>query len=613
MWSQRNNNNYQQTGLLTALSYYAGNNKLFLKNFYLKAKRSVLEAEDRGPGGLRLPRRRSAARRAGGAAARAADAALRDLARHRAVHRDAARPRRSRRASGGDEGRSDAAEAGADQKAEKPAPEDAAVPGRQLHRPHGPALQPHRRRAARLPVLEPERSAEDARTTTPAGRSASCSTCRWCASPDAKVLDAAMEPVEGRRCRRRAASTGTGAVFVVNHDADPSAARAPLPAEGRGVRGGRGAVRGGGPEVQPRLVHHQGRRPPTSRRRPPSSACRSYARRRGADGEDAPDQGAAHRLRPHAGWAPRTRAGGGWSSTSCRIPYDYISTQTVARTADLNAKYDVILFPPVGRGGAAGRRGHADVGQPAAVEEDRAHAEHRRRGLDRRHAARASGGRASRTSRTSSATAALLITADDTSDLAVDLRPDARACRCTRSQRLKAPGTVVRSKFVDLRQPDRLRLRREPVDLHVERPRLRRQQHARRAGARAASAPTAASGRRAAARRTIPTCRRAGPFVEPPGGAEGRSRGRRCRSPTSRCATGSTSSPSKQRPRVILRYGDARDLLVSGLLEGGTDIAQRPAVDRRAARQGARRALLATTPSGAARRRAATSWCSTRS
>jgi len=30
------------------------------------------------------------------------------------------------------------------------------------------------------------------------------------------------------------------------------------------------------------------------------------------------------------------------------IPYDYISTQTVSKSSDLNAKYDVILFPPVG-------------------------------------------------------------------------------------------------------------------------------------------------------------------------------------------------------------------------------------------------------------------------
>jgi hypothetical protein len=36
--------------------------------------------------------------------------------------------------------------------------------------------------------------------------------------------------------------------------------------------------------------------------------------------------------------------------------------------------------------------------------------------------------------------------------------------------------------------------------------------------------------------------------------------------------------PPDQRPRVILRYADQRDLLVSGLLDGGTDIAQRPVV-----------------------------------
>jgi hypothetical protein len=36
--------------------------------------------------------------------------------------------------------------------------------------------------------------------------------------------------------------------------------------------------------------------------------------------------------------------------------------------------------------------------------------------------------------------------------------------------------------------------------------------------------------------------------------------------------------PPQQRPRVVLRYGDARDLLVSGLLENGNEIAQRPAV-----------------------------------
>ena len=86
-WSQRNNNNYQQTGLLTSLHYFAGNGKLFLRNFYLKSKRSILKPKTEGPAGVRAAGRRPAARRAGRAAAHAAEAGRRDLARHRAVHR----------------------------------------------------------------------------------------------------------------------------------------------------------------------------------------------------------------------------------------------------------------------------------------------------------------------------------------------------------------------------------------------------------------------------------------------------------------------------------------------------------------------------------------------
>jgi hypothetical protein len=36
--------------------------------------------------------------------------------------------------------------------------------------------------------------------------------------------------------------------------------------------------------------------------------------------------------------------------------------------------------------------------------------------------------------------------------------------------------------------------------------------------------------------------------------------------------------PEANRARVILRYGDSSDLLISGLLEGGDEIAQHPAV-----------------------------------
>src|SRR5207245_2848595 len=55
LWSQRDNNNYEQTGLLTSLHYFNENKRLFLKNFYLKAKRSVMKPAAEGPAAYVLP------------------------------------------------------------------------------------------------------------------------------------------------------------------------------------------------------------------------------------------------------------------------------------------------------------------------------------------------------------------------------------------------------------------------------------------------------------------------------------------------------------------------------------------------------------------------------
>ena len=54
-WSQRNNNNYQQTGLLVSLNHFADNKNLFLKNFYLKSKRSILKPKTEGPAAYVFP------------------------------------------------------------------------------------------------------------------------------------------------------------------------------------------------------------------------------------------------------------------------------------------------------------------------------------------------------------------------------------------------------------------------------------------------------------------------------------------------------------------------------------------------------------------------------
>jgi hypothetical protein len=54
-WSQRDNNNYEETALLTTISYFAQNTHHFLENYYLKSKRSVLKPTLEGPAAYVIP------------------------------------------------------------------------------------------------------------------------------------------------------------------------------------------------------------------------------------------------------------------------------------------------------------------------------------------------------------------------------------------------------------------------------------------------------------------------------------------------------------------------------------------------------------------------------
>lgn len=55
VWSQRDNNNYEETALLTTLSYFAQNSRHFLSDYYLKSKRSVEKPRNSGPAAYVLP------------------------------------------------------------------------------------------------------------------------------------------------------------------------------------------------------------------------------------------------------------------------------------------------------------------------------------------------------------------------------------------------------------------------------------------------------------------------------------------------------------------------------------------------------------------------------
>jgi len=54
-WSLRNNVNLQQSALLLAMNYFARNRQLFLENFYLKSRRSVEKAHKEGPAAWLFP------------------------------------------------------------------------------------------------------------------------------------------------------------------------------------------------------------------------------------------------------------------------------------------------------------------------------------------------------------------------------------------------------------------------------------------------------------------------------------------------------------------------------------------------------------------------------
>ncbi len=54
-WSQRDNNNYEQTALLTTISYFSQHTHHFLENYYAKSKRSIEKPTLEGPAAYVIP------------------------------------------------------------------------------------------------------------------------------------------------------------------------------------------------------------------------------------------------------------------------------------------------------------------------------------------------------------------------------------------------------------------------------------------------------------------------------------------------------------------------------------------------------------------------------
>ena len=572
MWSQRNNNNYTLTGLLTALSYFADNNKLFLKNFYLKSKRSVLKPTVEGPAAYVLP--------ADDARPGPQAELLRVLQRQAVEVSRATAPftvtMPVKKAKPVDKPADAAAkpvekpaEASAKAADEKPKTETKTFPaGSYIIRMD----QPYSRIADALldyQVLEPndpqKRPYDDTGWTF--GELFNVQVVRVA---DAKVLDAAMERVSAITVPSDI--TGTGAVFVVNNDADPSllALRYRLkgatfdvaeePFEAAGKKFNRGSF----------IIRNAQRADVQAAVRELSLQAQGVERH----GEDAPGEGAPHRLHPHLA----RHAGRGLVADGVRppeIPYDYISTQVVAKEASLNSRWDVLVFPPVGRGAQQIVAGMPmwrnplpwkttpltpNIGKLDSTDDMRPGLGWS--GLVNLEQFVRSGG--------------VLIVSEDTSTFAntFGMTPGLSVQAPTR---LNAPGTVMRAKVVDGASPIAYGYG-ENVSIYSAPGLVMGVSYTLggRGGGRGADAgPSRPTGRGTADDMDQPQGR---PLVVPLPEEPKVEAWQAAPLTADQLRNPLNVIPPQQRPRVVLRYGDASSLLVSGLLENGNEIAQRPAV-----------------------------------
>ncbi len=339
--------------MLTALHYFAGNNKLFLRNFYLKAKRSIEKPRTEGPAAYVFS---SDDPRPG------AQADLLRMLQDQGCEISRATapftvmmPAKKVPARGGRGGRGgagDTADASADaapaKPAEKPKPEPRTFPaGSYVLRMD----QPYSRIADTLldyqywAANDPQKSIYDDTGWT-FGELGNVQVSRV---TDVKVLDAAMERLPGP-VQAPGGVEGTGEIFLINHNADNAlitlryrfpgasfdAAEEPFEAAGHKFNRGSFIVRKvacGRPRQSGRRTRHPGVR------RGRRARCEDRIR-------------CAPRASPSCTPGCSTQGEGWWrvEFDRLKIPYEYISTQTAWATADLRAKYDVIVFAPGVRG-----------------------------------------------------------------------------------------------------------------------------------------------------------------------------------------------------------------------------------------------------------------------
>ena len=607
-WSQRNNNNYEQTGLLTSLHYFVQEKEFFLKNFYLKAKRSISKPADEGPAAYVFP---ADDPRPG------AQAALLEILRKQgceisrstaafSVKLPAKKPARPAGASDREMKPGEAPPPAEQPKEAAPTATPAQEGSARDAGPQGtggketgagdktkPASQPV---TVQLPV-----GSFIVRMDQPYSRVADALLDHQYWSPndpqktpyddtgwtfgelfnvrvlrvvDAKVLETPMEKVN--KIQVRGGISGGSSVFVINANADTAlatlryrlkeasiqAAEEPFEAGGRKFARGSFIIRDVDTEALRREVT--------------------------ALGLEAVGLSSAPAVKSHPLRAARVALLHTWLSTQgegwwrlaldqMEIPYSYISTQQVAREDDLRSKYDVILFPPTGRGDAMAviqglpmGWGNAlpwkntpetpNIGKEDSTEDIRpglgwSGVEHLQNFVQH-------GG--------------VLVTVMNTANLAIDLRM-APGVAVEAPKQMKIVGSVLKSVNMDAASPiaygftDNLPVYCDNGPIFSISNIAGSRGGPRRLGSEPGPRPT---GRGSAEDPDFTPGRKGAEAPEDPHAEIWEAQPLTDEQRHNNFAV----IPPASRPRVIFRYADAKELLISGLVEGGNEIAQHAAV-----------------------------------
>jgi Zinc carboxypeptidase len=324
-WSQRDNNNYEETALLSTITYFSQHTHHFLENYYAKSKRSVQKPTLEGPAAYVI--------------APDATATNRTVELLKVLKRQHVEVQQLSAAT--------TCTLPGEKRADKP---------RQVTFPAGSLVvrmdQPYSRIADAL--LDHQFWAPDDPQKHPYDDTG------WSFShlfnvnavrvPDTGILKAGMSPVsdpaalagkvDGTGTTIAIANSGQVSLLALVYklkEAKIQVAEKPFDAAGKHFAAGSLLVSGAADDTVASALHDLAL--------------------------DGVRLSAAPTVATHAATAPRIAFMHTWLATQTEgwwryafdaegVPFDYVSTQTVAKEEDLRAKYDVIIFAPVGRGSA---------------------------------------------------------------------------------------------------------------------------------------------------------------------------------------------------------------------------------------------------------------------